>query len=138
MMRKAPPLRCSSPISRGCGSAASRPVSRDHIGSVLAKNATGREIRPGDELGKLLEGRLRTIALLQGLRHVSTHHRFRLLGADTGRHADRNAGRAVATKKIAGKTTGSEPCVIGVAEVDGVFVNVFQKRRATSVIRASV
>ena len=86
------------PLRTDAESAASRPVSRDHIGSVLAKNATGREIRPGDELGKLLEGRLRTIALLQGLRHVEqriTDFGY-IVGWDTSRHADRDAGRAVA------------------------------------------
>ena len=53
-----------------------------------------------------------------------------IVGRDTGRHADRNAGRAVAKQiwKVRRQDDRLRAFpVIGVAEVDGVFVNAFQQ-----------
>jgi hypothetical protein len=60
---------------------------------------------------------------------------------NVGRHADGDTGRSVGEeiRKGAGKDDRLLlAAVIGLAEIDGVLVDAIQKRRATSVSRASV
>ena len=108
--------------------------------AAVDDDAAGREIRPLHELDASFFDRSSRRGLLDQVERGVAEFGG-VVRRDRGRHADRDAGRAVGEQVREGARQDDRLLVllvVGRAEVDRVLVDAFEQQRATSVMRASV